>query len=301
MRTLLIYSSVLEEEYETAYVQLANALFEHGVRTCFAMPPYVYRGVGVFSGGFDIRNDWKEIDTDLQADIVFNKSLVQFRDEGAHIVNHPVFDRACDKDETIDLFPEHCPRSVYVETEQELAPALEQMRTDTIVIKPAALFGGQGVWIGKKSSVGPIVPSVIVQEFIDTQNGIPGVCDGRHDLRLIYFGNRLVDAYVRQPGEGKMVANVALGGSIKQVKLQQIPHDALDFATSIDAAFRNFPDRVYSIDLGLDRGRDWRLIELNSPPGLPLEEDEIGNHIAMLAEHLATSQRTKDPTIIRPL
>lgn len=301
MRTLLIYTSVLEDEYKVAYEHLAAELSQHKVTTFLSLPPERYLGHGRFTGGFAVSPSWEPRLEPLAVDSIFNKSLVQFLDDTVQIINHPIFDRACDKDRTIELFPNDCPRSLLVESTTDLVRALDSMRTDRVVTKPTALFGGQGVHIGPKHSL-PREPTFpfILQEFVDTAGGIPGICRGRHDLRLIYFGNRLVDAYVRQPAKNGYLSNVAQGGSIRQVPIGDLPLEAQSFAVHIDAAFQHFPDRVYSIDIGLDADGTWKLIELNSPPGLPLEEDERGDHIALLAEHLATAARTVDPHIVAP-
>lgn len=300
MRTLAIYTSVLEEEYKPVYAHLARELERFDIRTFVCVHPDRYMGNGRFSAGLLVRDgSWTRSDAMVEADIVFNKSLRQFVQDGTHIVNHPALDHACDKDQTVILFPQHCPRSVVVYGSDELRAAIEHMRSDMVVVKPTALFGGQGIQIAPRDQIQQSTAfPLIVQEFVDTAGGIDGICAGRHDLRLIYFGNTLVDAYVRQPANDGYISNVAQGGSIKQAPLDRIPADAIAFAQSIDAAFVHFTDRVYSIDIGRDRDMGWRLIELNSPPGFPLDEDETGTHIARLAEHLAHAEPADDPTVL---
>ncbi len=303
MRRIVNYATIIEDDYRIAYERLASELALQNAELFLTTPPDTFLGNSTFSGGISIRDGkWERVDSPIVADVIFNKSLTQFQPEDGWVINHPVLDKACDKDETIGLFSMFCPRSMLVQNEDEVASALKELRTDIIVSKPTALFGGEGIWIGKRSDR-PVITRfpMILQEFIDTSGGIPGICDGRHDLRLITFGDRLIDAYFRQPASPDgYLSNVALGGFIAQVPLEKIPTAARALAASVDASFINFPDRVYSSDMGLDRNGEWKLIELNSPPGFALDEDTEDMHMRLLAEHLARTQRPTNPIIIKP-
>ncbi len=301
MRSLLIYTTTLEDDYTVYYERLASELSTRGVETFLAMPPDALVAPNTFSGALRVGPGWERMEGPISIDAIFNKSMSRFATTDGWIINHPVLDAACDKDSTAEIFANFCPRSVFVQDSSSLADAVSSLRTDTIVVKPTASYGGQGVWIGKKGAFpGPKNYPVVMQEFIDTAGGITGICDGRHDLRLISFGGKLVDCYVRQPAKDGFLSNVAQGGSIKQVPLEIVPTEAKKLAAAVDGAFANFPDRVYSVDMGRDADGSWKLIELNSPPGLAQHEDEIGHHIPMLAEFLARAMPPTDPTIVRP-
>lgn len=299
MRTLLIYSTTLEDDYKPYYEILAKEFARGGGEMLFAMPPDILIAPSTFSGALRIADGWTRVEGPIAVDAIFNKSLSPFKPEDGWIINHPVLDAACDKDDTAALFAAFCPRSTIVGSADALRPALETLRTDTIVMKPTSSYGGDGVWIGPRSDMPtPATFPVVIQEFIDTSGGIPGVCEGRHDLRLITLGGRLVDCYVRRPAKDGYLSNVAQGGSIKQVPLDAVPESAKQLATKIDAAFSNFPDRIYSADMGLDSDGTWKLIELNSPPGLPQHEEETGTQLKILADFLWNAEKPSDTTLL---
>jgi len=74
---------------------------------------------------------------------------------------------------------------------------------------------------------------------------------------------------------------------MRQISLEKVPASARNFALSIDAAFTDYPERVYSVDMGLHDGTTWKIIELNAPQGLPLPSagDPVPQ-ISLLADHL---------------
>ncbi len=303
MRTLVLYSRTPDDEYTEAFSFLYRELAKNGIDMFFCMPPDRLLGPGTFSGGWIIRDGTRNrVETPITADIIFNMSLAQFKEEDGYVINHPVFANACRKDETLKLFPELCPKSFLVKGESDLAAALKKLRTEIVVMKPTASFGGAGVWIGNRSAM-PAAETfpIVLQEFIDTSGGIPGICEGRHDFRMMFFGSSLIHCYVRQPAaKVGYIANVALGGSIRKIPVESTPPGAHALAESVKSAFVNFTDSVYSIDMGLDRDHGWQLIELNSPPGLTVDksEDPTETYIPLLAKHLATAKRTTNPTIV---
>ena len=123
---------------------------------------------------------------------------------------------------------------------------------------------------------------------MDLSGGIPGIVDGLHDLRLVFIGDRFSYAMVRTPPKGGLMANICQGGSFFTVPDQSIPEEAMEIALAIDARLQSFKTRVYSVDLGLNADGRWKVLELNSPPGLiPSRGDAIMDRDhRMLAEHL---------------
>ncbi len=96
-----------------------------------------------------------------------------------------------------------------------------------------------------------------------------------------------MDCYVREPAPGKLLSNVAQGGSIRQIPLSQIPQAARALGFRVNAKMMDIPDRVYCVDMGLHDGKEWKLFELNAPPGMPYisEDADIETHFAFLADH----------------
>jgi glutathione synthase/RimK-type ligase-like ATP-grasp enzyme len=109
---------------------------------------------------------------------------------------------------------------------------------------------------------------VIVQEFLDLSGGIPGIIQGPHDFRLIMVNGEVALCYVRTPPAGKLIANVAQGGIFKIIDPPFIPKEALEIALQLDRTLHEYEYRLYSIDMGRLRDGTWKIIELNTPPGL---------------------------------
>ena len=89
-----------------------------------------------------------------------------------------------------------------------------------VVLKPLSESGGKNVRIAKKRSAFPkikIGQDYIVQEFIDSSKGIPGLTEGAHDLRVVLVNEKIIYSHIRKPKTNCLLANVALGGTISPV------------------------------------------------------------------------------------
>ena len=70
-----------------------------------------------------------------------------------------------------------------------------------------------------RESVHTLEEPYLLQEFIDTSAGIPNIATGTDDLRVIIIGGEVIMASIRTPAPGKLLANVAQGGTIKEISL----------------------------------------------------------------------------------
>lgn len=259
------------EEYRRSYRQLATALHSQGAALFVARGMQSYAGEGRFQSGWMYEAGelvWHG--QPFTADIVYNKG--HFLTDG-HVlmVNDPELDALCtDKQRTRDAFPELSPGSYVVASSQQLQDAAKAIATDWVVAKPIDGEGGLGVLIGSKAHVCNQIPQFpyLVEEFIDTSGGIPGIVTGSHDFRMLCVRGKLIQAFVRTPPPGGLLPNVAQGGSTHEVPLSQVPASARDVFDAVDRKLTQFADRVYSIDLGLCATGAWKLFELNSRPAL---------------------------------
>jgi glutathione synthase/RimK-type ligase-like ATP-grasp enzyme len=113
----------------------------------------------------------------------------------------------------------------------------------------------------------------ILQEFVDTSGGIPGVIAGHHDLRVVIASGEIVLSHVRTPKEGSLLANVAQGGSIKEVAVKDIPESIITVVKKIQALIdKRFDYPLYSIDLGIQHKETAFVFELNDQIGFPSED-----------------------------
>ncbi len=287
-----------EAEYREAYALLGTLLQERGATFSIVRGHSTYQGGTTFKGGWKFTDGaWKRIHGKHPYDLIFNKGRVAF-DAGARVLNDPRLDALCiDKWETYKRFAALSPRTYLVQNRNELEAAVRSIGEATVVAKPTDEEGGKGVIIGpaEKILTDVMFYPYLVQELIDTSRGIPGIIPGRHDLRMIVVQGEIVSAFVRSPADGKFVANVSQGGSIKNVPVATLPESARDIAAKIDKEFSRFESRMYSVDLGMDEGKDWKIIELNSQPGLSIEDykdsDEGKLLFTRVADLLAAAAR----------
>ena len=188
--------------------------------------------------------------------------------EKVTLLNHPLIDRFCwDKRIVSEMFPELTPKTFLINTLRGLKAVLPELKSKKIVLKPRFGTMGQNVIITDKDNLPETIEeNTIVQEFIDTSEGIKGLTKGYHDLRLIIADGRIDHAHIRVPKKGLLTANVALGGKKVFIKNEQIPKKAASIARKIDRLFRDYRPRVYSIDFLMDKNQKPYIVECNSQP-----------------------------------
>lgn len=262
-----------ESYYVTAYRELAEKIAEKGARLVIVRAMESYKGNGVFSGYWVFGNgEFTRINEDIKPDLVYNKGHFIFRDDDSlPIMNHRELDGIClDKRKTFAAFSEHCPLTKEVHSKEEALDFLEKVSTAFAVAKPIDGEEGKGVIIMRKNELADHIPSYpyLMQEFVDTSGGVPGITDGMHDLRLTLINGDVGNSFLRIPAKGKMVSNLAQGGSKQEVPVDLIPSECLSLAATIDERFKKYGKRVYSVDMGRDVSGKWFIIELNSQPGV---------------------------------
>jgi glutathione synthase/RimK-type ligase-like ATP-grasp enzyme len=264
-----------EAEYRDAYGLLAKILTEAGRRFAIVRSEASYLGDNRFAGGW-IYGDgaFARTEEEIAADVILLKGKLRFSGR-ATVVNDPAFDALCtDKWRTYEMFPEHCPRTLRVESREMLQRALEELPTELIVAKPVDGEGGDGVIIAPKSEMAARIPGFpyLLQEFLDTGGGIPGIAEGMHDFRILSVRGEPLSVLLRMPREGSFLANISQGGRKKVLPPESIPADARAIFDAIDARFRGYANRIYSVDLGRGRDGAWKIIELNAQPGLSMDD-----------------------------
>lgn len=182
-----------------------------------------------------------------------------------------------DKYATQELLSDFMPKSVLIRNQVELQSSLKNFPINTrVVLKPTRGMCGKGIIIDfptnlKQTELNPKMEYVL-QEFVDTAKGIPNIVMGHHDLRIIIVNGKMTLAHVRTPKEGSLLANVAQGGSLQEIRLENIPHfiknTAQKIQSLVDTTF-NFP--LYSIDFGIQNQNTPFVFELNDQIGFPQE------------------------------
>jgi glutathione synthase/RimK-type ligase-like ATP-grasp enzyme len=299
MFTIAVYFALADDAsppsgkaaYVHAYSRLADIVARKGGRLVAVRGKGSYEGGNRFSGGWEWDgSSWRETVGPVEADVVFMKDRDFPRDASAKRVNGLAFEDLCsEKDKTYAAFPEVFPKTALAATADLLEAALGEIQGEVIVVKPADGACGRGVFVGKRPDLdrGSLPYPVLVQECIDMSQGVPGLCTGTHDVRIVFVGGQVALCTLRTPREGSLIANAAQGGSIAIVPPEKIPPEALALALHIDSRLQVYPERVYSVDMGLHRGTEWKVIELNAPPGLtPPDAGDVEKYYDLLADHL---------------
>lgn len=279
--------------YWHAYIDLFLLLKKHGADTYFAADNATYKGNGLFSVAYTADSKIKVSQfrrvENITADIIYDKGSF-IRVDDTQILNPDfVHTIAANKSETYKHFSQYQPLSILCTTKEQAFEAIDSLSGTMAVIKTLTGNGGNGVRIEPKVQVLQTIPTVypiLVQEFIDTSVGIKDFVEGYHDLRLKIGGGEIWGGTLRTPAEGEYRANVAQGGTERHLFPWEIPEVAQKLALEIDKYFKDYP-RYYAIDFA-NTTQGWKLIELNSKPGLsPIHLSEQSKNITdRLARYL---------------
>lgn len=236
---------------------------------------WVYEGEGA---------QWKRVDN-ITPDLIYDKTKgrpeVFYKKEivGTHytFVNDLRFTQIID-DKFLSslLFQEWSKKSVIVRNQEELKKNIPKITTKKVVLKPISESGGKGIQIFEKDTASSIKFSGehIIQDFIDSSGGVPGISSGAHDFRLVIVNDDIVYAYIREPKEGSFLANLAQGGSLKIVRNENIPASVYPLVEHAHSIFASFHPKIYTIDIMFDLDQRPWIVELNSMPGLYFTPEE---------------------------
>lgn len=289
-----------------AYIEF----FERGAKKGLEM--YLATGKQNYLGGLSFKNSMKykkgkgfeKIKEPVNFSAIYDRSGgIYFPDKkiSSNVLNGIEFKRLCyDKYKTYQLISRYMKKTYLIKSQAELEVVLGKInRDDVYVLKPSNGLGGKGIFVGtpiqlRKTRInGSKYDSYVLQEFVDTSTGIPGVVKGRHDLRIVVVNGRLVWFTVREPRGKKILANVAQGGKIKELDLRQIPSYVIKVVHDIKKIInQKYSKPIYSIDFGVENGKPF-VFELNDQIGFPLKNmknktkfiDEILNSLEEISVH----------------
>lgn len=263
------------ELYRTVYRQLGETMAALGGQLCIVRGPQTHLEGNTFSHAWKFDGTWfRRIEGPVHFSLVWNKGRC-LRDPSIVQINHYDLDAIClDKWMCYELFPNLLSKTVYVESADALGRAMDQMRTERIVLKPQSGYGGFNVIIGGREEVqakNTLYPC-IVQEFVDTSEGIEGLVDGMHDFRIIAINGEVGLSYIRTPPPNMFTANVSQGGREIEVPPGKIPPQPLRILAEVDRVFARFTPRIYTVDMGRGKDGAWCVFEINAKPGFsPVE------------------------------
>jgi glutathione synthase/RimK-type ligase-like ATP-grasp enzyme len=303
MKTIVIFCRTLSSTHGTfsdpyywnSYQDLVLLLQAKGATAYLATDPATYMGDGVFSTVYAITEkvtveDFKPVHN-VKADLVYDKGGFEATD--VPVLNPPYVRKiTTSKSEMYKHFPQYQPQSIICNNEAELISSTTTLNPDNglVVAKELTGDGGKAVFIGTNEEVLAKAKAatypLIAQEFVDTSGGIPGYIEGMHDLRIMIGGGNVWSGKFRWPKQGDYRANVGQGGGERYLSVDEIPPEAIALAKEIDSYFKDY-DRYIAADFALTT-KGWKLIELNSKPGLtPADFSDISRHtLECLADYL---------------
>jgi glutathione synthase/RimK-type ligase-like ATP-grasp enzyme len=261
-----------DPDYRIAYYELAKIIASRGARIYILRDASTHLGGNTFRGGWELKDgEFVRVEEEITPDILYDKGQRLEPDERTVMMNDLAFDRMCtNKWETYRRLARFFPKTILVREKQDIKRADRELEGDILVAKPLDEEQGRGVIVDKRRKVCASINTFpyLVQEFLDTRGGIPGIVEGPHDLRMLSVNGSLLSSYVRMPKIGTLVANVGQGGAWRGIPVDSLPTEAVLLFGEIDRALAEFPHRAFSIDVGLHKDGTWKVFEINSKPAL---------------------------------
>lgn len=249
----------------------------------------------LYTWTFNEADGWKKA-KNIKPDLIYDKTKsgieAYYKKElisrNYPFINNLRFTRIMDdKLITSLIFQKWSKKSWIVNNQKKLKKILPKIKSQKFVVKPISESGGKNVQIlNKEEALGKIIfgEDYLVQEFIDSSSGVPGVSESMHDLRLFFINDRLSYSYIREPEKGNYLANLSQGGSLSIVPKDKIPHSLNPIIRYTNKIFETFNPRIYSIDFMFDEYKRPWIVELNSMPGLYFTPQEKPYMLEMYQE-----------------
>jgi len=266
-----------EASYKQSYTELGQEV------TALGGEYYIVRGQETYVGNGKFSKSWQFNGTELvesgevTADIIFDRG--KFASDGrVKTFNEEMVNSICtNKWLSYNLFKEYSPKTWLVRSDAELSQVLNEVATELGVVKPIDGQEGKDVLIDKKDALlsQSYQYPVLVQEFLDSSGGVPGVVEGLHDFRVALINGEIIYSYFRTPPKGSYLANVARGGKFEVIALEKIPQQIREMVIKIDSVMAFAEHRFYGIDFAITPEGP-KIIEMNSRLGLlPNSDHEV--------------------------
>lgn len=263
------------EQFIEVYSWLSRDLRAAGIDV-YIVRGNSYLGDGCFASGWILADSkFTAVADEINADLIFNrddKNTIPYIDD-CKVVNHPDFDNLCvDKLATVEAFPVMSPLTARLTGFADFEARSDEFGDELVVLKKNFDSSGRGIFILPANQVSadlyPDWDGVLLQEFLDSSMGIPGVVEGYHDLRVTVVNGQPANAFLRIPAEGSLLANISLGGSGRELELSDVPDQVMDYVKDVVAfADQKYKPYIFSADF-MNTQKGYKLIELNSRPGL---------------------------------
>ncbi len=185
-----------------------------------------------------------------------------------------------DKYATYRRFPAIMSRTVLLSEAASDPSLVAGWAGDKVVVKPRTGFGGKGVTAVAKADLAAragefpgAASGYVVQEWMDSSGGVPGLVEGVHDVRAVIVGGEISHFCVRAPKSGDFRCNVSAGGTSWDFRPGEKPVPQA-FLDAYQAVIDGLGDGFYSADCCLDKSGRVLLGEVNNAPGVDVDGPE---------------------------
>lgn len=262
------------------YIRLLELCEKEGWEV-YVLTRKTYVGNSEFNGAWLFKNGkFERVEKIIKIDLVFdwvgNLMFPPKGDKSLKIVNTREFkELSCNKWEAYLTLRDYMPKTYWVGELKNATKLIDQIMTDNIVLKPYDGLRGKDVFIGAKEKLKDFKPEksggkYILQEFIDTSNGIHNLTPGKHDLRIVVINGEVTWCHIRVPAQGSFLANAAQGGNLTEIDYELVPESVKKIVKIISRKFyKEYDNPVFSLDFGI--GSDGRplIFEINDQIGFP--------------------------------
>lgn len=289
--------------YNDSYAYFLEKCKENNLKAGFTTSADV-TGSGRFRSCWLFENKrWKKIKRNVYSNFIFDKlsptteekgkmRKMLFEDEKVQPFNSPeMFSLFFDKQRTYSRLPNFAIPTVSVNSgsRRSIKKAVSDLKKTTLahpnyedfssemVLKDRYGAGGNGIYsIGKKNPEDEIASamngrskkSFILQPFAKFDKGyVQSGYSGFVDIRVIYLGKRIIQAYIRTAKKDDFRCNVHQGGSIVYISPDKIPSEVVSKSKEI-AAFLDKDQDLYALDFITSNKGNVYLIEGNCGPGI---------------------------------
>lgn len=256
------------------FTELLERFSVSGIETYFCRSPFGFLGKNRYFCEFKYeKSGFTPFNSEVIPDNVWDKSMgslfpVAGQDE--NVVNsYELKGLESNKWFSYLAYPDYFTKTIPVDSKETLLSNLGKIETQNIVLKPMNGFGGKGVVLINRDN--PVIPDDvkidnlnphIIQEFMETDVGISGIVNGKHDLRLVCLNGKVINCFLRTPKQGDFRSNWAQGGTFNQVVPNNLPNEIIKFVKPIiNDLTSKYNNPLFAIDIA-NTTKGYRLIEL---------------------------------------
>ncbi len=265
---------------------------------------FLANGLDGYKGGYTFENTlffdgtkFIHHNTSINADYIIDRSasFVFPNPQMTKVFNPIDFKLFCaSKINMYKLLADFMPKTFFIKSTSGLKKICASINNDRLyVLKPSTGLGGKGIIFGTATELAQQIlepaKDYVLQEFIDTSHGISHITESHHDLRVVLLNDKIVWITVRIPKNGSLLANVAQGGTIRDITNEALPLCVIKTVSAVQKtiAKKYSQPLLYSIDMGIENGCAY-VFELNDQIGFPSENmPSSKNFIKSLVETMS--------------